>query len=61
MRAAFDKFDTNRNGTIDAGELRDALREAGLDPSYQGAAEMLARFDRDRNARQQRGRTLVRH
>ena len=45
VRAAFERFDTNRSGYLDYSELRNALRHYGLDVSEQGAADYLRRYD----------------
>ena len=50
VRDAFAAFDTNRNGSIDARELRGALRHLGLDSSAKTTVQVLGRYDRDGNA-----------
>ena len=43
-RTAFDRFDTDRSGTIDARELRGALRKLGLDKDV--AATLMSDLNR---------------
>ena len=45
VREAFDHFDANRSGFLDYRELRDALRAMGVDTDFEGAADVLRRFD----------------
>lgn len=48
LRAAFTRADHNRSGKLSHRELRNALRNiTGLDPSFDEAGKLLARFDRD--------------
>ena len=47
VRAAFERFDANRNGKLDFRELRAALAAAGLDASSAEAAQLIGRHDRD--------------
>ena len=49
VRAAFDKFDTNRSGKMDYRELREALRHLGLDTEARDAEEVLRRYDSNNN------------
>ena len=45
VRAAFEKFDTNRSGYLDYRELRNALRHHGMDVSEESATAVLRRYD----------------
>ena len=47
MRAAFQRFDRDKNGKIDGGELRAALQHIGLNPSQKDAGELLKSYDGD--------------
>ena len=47
VTAAFDFFDENRNGHIDARELRKVLKHYGLDTTVPGAEHVLAAYDED--------------
>ena len=47
--ATFARYDRDRSGSIDAQELRTALRELGLNADATQAASILARFDADRS------------
>ena len=50
VRAAFERFDSDRNGKIDARELREALQHLGVAADDTQARRVLARYDADRNA-----------
>ena len=45
IAATFQKFDTNRSGFLDYGELRNALRHYGLEANTQQASELVRRYD----------------
>ncbi len=45
VRAAFDAFDTDGSGDIDASELRNALKSMGMETDGQQAAAVLRRYD----------------
>ena len=48
LRAAFARADHNKSGKLSHRELRAALRNiSGLDPSFDEAGKLLARFDKD--------------
>ena len=49
VKAAFERFDADRNGTIDAGELREALRNLGVSADGSQAVAILKRYDADRS------------
>ena len=49
-RAAFERFDKDSSGTIDAAELRHALEAAGLHVDGDQVAYMLRKYDDDRGA-----------
>ena len=49
VRAAFERFDTNKSGTLDPKELRGALKTVGLDPTEQQAAALLKKYDQRGN------------
>ena len=51
MQRAFDFFDANRSGYIDARELRVALGKLGIDVSTRGSYETLRHYDTDSNRR----------
>ena len=48
-RIAFDKFDEDKSGSIDAHELQGALHHMGLDVPVDGIDKLLARYDKDGN------------
>jgi hypothetical protein len=48
-RIAFDKFDEDKSGSIDAIELQGALHHMGLDVPDEGIETLLARYDEDGN------------
>ena len=45
MRAVFEKFDANKSGKLDYGELQEALRAYGVDTSVSGAQQQLRKYD----------------
>lgn len=45
VAAAFLKYDTNKNGSLDYRELRNGLRFLAVDVSHPRAAELMARYD----------------
>ncbi|KNC50264.1 caltractin [Thecamonas trahens ATCC 50062] len=47
IREAFDLFDTDSSGTIDARELKVAMRALGFEPSRDELKKMIADVDRD--------------
>ncbi|KAK1428896.1 hypothetical protein QVD17_17736 [Tagetes erecta] len=47
MKEAFDLFDTDGNGTIDAKELSNAMRALGFEMTKEQIEEMIAEVDRD--------------
>ena len=47
-RIAFDKFDEDKSGSIDA-QLQGALHHMGLDVPVDGIDKLLARYDKDGN------------
>ena len=49
-RAAFEQFDADGSGTIDAFELRDALEATGLTVDAAQVEYMLRKYDDDRGA-----------
>ena len=51
VRSAFARFDVRRTGHLSYRELRQALRAYGLDATNQGAARVLAAYDRNPDGR----------
>jgi CRP-like cAMP-binding protein len=49
IREAFELFDTDRSGSIDAKEMKTAMRALGLDPGRHELTRMLAEVDKDNN------------
>merc|ERR1712071_677939 len=47
IREAFDLFDTDGSGTIDARELKVAMRALGFEPKKEEIRKMIADADRD--------------
>ena len=47
IREAFDLFDTDGSGTIDAKELRVAMRALGFEPKKEEIKKMIADIDKD--------------
>ena len=45
MRAVFEKFDANKSGKLDYGELQEALKAYGIDSSVSYAQEKLRKHD----------------
>lgn len=50
IREAFDLFDTDGSGTIDAKELKVAMRALGFEPSKEEIRKLIAEIDKDGNA-----------
>ena len=48
VRSAFERFDTDRNGSIDAHELRSALHHLGVEADSEQSERVLRRYDPDR-------------
>ena len=51
VRRAFDAFDRNGNGYLEARELRDALRRLDFECDTQTAKDVLRKYDDDMNGR----------
>jgi len=49
FKEAFELFDTDKSGSIDASELTFAMRALGFEPTGQEVADMLAKTDEDGN------------
>ena len=49
IREAFDLFDTDGSGTIDAKELKVAMRALGFEPNKDEIKKMIADIDKDGN------------
>jgi Ca2+-binding EF-hand superfamily protein len=49
VREAFDLFDSNKNGAIDASELKDVFAMLALEPSHAELEEYIAKYDKDNN------------
>ena len=47
VRAVFERFDANRSGRLDYGELRNCLHALGVDVTPPEAAQVLADYDAD--------------
>merc|ERR1712072_445093 len=47
IREAFDLFDTDGSGTIDAKELKVAMRALGFEPKKEEVKKMIAEIDKD--------------
>ena len=47
VREAFDLFDTDGSGTIDAKELKVAMRALGFEPSKEEIRKLISQIDRD--------------
>eukprot|EP01052_Picozoa_sp_SAG31_P008770 SAG31_NODE_449_length_15539_cov_21.936658_7_plen_102_part_00 len=47
IREAFDLFDTDGSGTIDAKELKVAMRALGFEPKKEEVKKMIADIDKD--------------
>lgn len=48
-RKAFDHYDRNRDGKLDAREIQTAVRDAGIGWPETVSSKILERFDRDKN------------
>ena len=51
VRAAFERYDRDRNGSMDYKEVHSALQDIGLDPTMQSAQAELQKFDADRSGK----------
>ena len=51
IREAFDLFDTDGSGTIDAKELKVAMRALGFEPKKEEIKKMISDIDKDGSAR----------
>ncbi|KAL3773843.1 hypothetical protein ACHAWO_002208 [Cyclotella atomus] len=49
IREAFDLFDTDGSGTIDAKELKVAMRALGFDPSKEEIRKLISQVDTDKS------------
>ena len=49
IREAFDLFDTDGSGTIDAKELKVAMRALGFDVKKKEVLDLMHEYDRDRS------------
>jgi len=49
VRLSFDKYDTNGSGKLDHKELRDALKDMGLQTDTNRARALLIKFDQDQS------------
>lgn len=49
FKEAFELFDTDKSGSIDASELSFTMRALGFEPTGQEVADMLAKTDEDGN------------
>ena len=49
VREAFTRYDRDKNGKLDGGELRAALQHIGLNPNLKEASELLKSYDADRS------------
>lgn len=49
LKSIFNQFDTDRSGSIDVGELQDAMRMIGVKCSQNSAQKVLAIIDTDKN------------
>ena len=47
IREAFDLFDTDGSGTIDAKELKVAMRALGFEPSKEAIRKLISQIDKD--------------
>lgn len=47
IREAFDLFDTDGSGTIDAKELKVAMRALGFEPSKEEIRKLISQIDKD--------------
>jgi Ca2+-binding EF-hand superfamily protein len=54
-RSAFDSFDRYKRGSIEYKEVRNAVQAYGLNPSAEGAVELLARYDATPESQLSRG------
>ena len=45
VREAFKRYDRDKNGKLDGGELRAALQHIGLNPNQKEASELLKSYD----------------
>ena len=54
-RSTFDSFDRYKRGSIEYKEVRNAVQAYGLDPSAEGAVELLARYDATPESQLSRG------
>ena len=50
IREAFDLFDTDGSGTIDAKELKVAMRALGFEPSKEEIRKLISEIDKDGNS-----------
>ena len=51
IKEAFDLFDTSGSGTIEAKELKVALRALGFEPSKEELKNLIGNFDKDNSGR----------
>jgi Ca2+-binding EF-hand superfamily protein len=51
IKEAFDLFDTSGSGTIEAKELKVALRALGFEPSKDELKNLIGNFDKDNSGR----------
>ena len=51
IKEAFDLFDTSGSGTIEAKELKVALRALGFEPSKDDLKNLIGNFDKDNSGR----------
>ena len=49
IKEAFDLFDTDKSGEIDVEELKNALKNLGIDAKNQTLANMMADLDKDKS------------
>merc|ERR1719424_2786983 len=49
LRAAFNKYDTNHSGKLDHKELRNAVKEVGMELDSDKAKELLMKYDKDQS------------
>ena len=49
IREAFDLFDTDGSGTIDAKELKVAMRALGFEPSKEEIRKLISQIDKDKD------------
>jgi centrin-1 len=51
IKQAFDLFDTSGSGTIQAKELKVALRALGFEPTVEEIKNLIGNFDKDQSQR----------